>query len=1082
MVFRLIKSVTLLYILSSGMALSSVSLKNHSNSFEDFKNYIENQKFLIDTLEQPNAEYYTNYLDSLSDLNTELSVLKFFKESTIIEPQYVYTHYILSLNKLNKISKDYPTNQDMLQGSFLNLFSNENSNSNNKNNIVDKIDTACLCATEGQCEGQETESACIPNSEPNISKLVPIAGLGGMVFAINDTNETSIYSGTSRDYNSTVAEDWLTNNEYRFVNFARDLSIIAENDNNNSNYIDNNNTDSAEIPLQDFPHPYTQLGVNDAYAYGLSGQGVTVSVMDLDLCYSQESGAYSNDNFDHYDLAGKYVTTYGNYDYEYFTSAADWVASGQGHGCHVATTAVGSYNSAAKPSDSLTGSYIFWNSDLTEAEYGVDFGYSIDLPSSMMGVAYASNLHFADMDGGSNSSLCNGDNATNCLGPQHWELATEDAIDNNAKVQNNSWGYLGDVTPQTIAAYSSGTNAKRFADYANDSLGSAFSETQISDWIEALNNFQKQGVIVWATSNDNSNTMSTVWGAETNKSDISSSLPILFDELSEAWITVANVATYSDGSKLLYSGPCSSNAEYCVVHDGLRITAGTDVFFNGAVYSSFISSKTGTSMAAPQISGAIALLTQAFPDNSPELIAKRLLYTSDNSWFDNQNCFRDNNGDGLVGNDEFSNHCGGYDGQSQFNGLTHSYSNLYGHGNPDLHKALQPIGTNRVAGINGNEMLFVGSGLLLSSYIGDSLNLNSETAIFRDQLQGGFEFNLGDLVSENKEIRLHERMKKSPFDRWNTISDTEKYNLSFASAGYDQNENSLNDDIGIYTSLTSGNQKFYFGNKYSVDKLLGLKQSNNAFSILTAHNNDNSFLSLTEAAGNGQVFGDQIKVSNGITLNIAGYIGKSNKLDLNEKGLLASITNKFDDYNDVTFFVGQNIEDDSVLRLSGSGAFGNLSGETFHTGMTFNRHLYKNVHVAGLANLGITNNKDDQYGLISDFNDIITSQFNIGLVASKVYSNNDLFSVNISQPLRTESGSAKLNLPGSMNADGSHNFIFKHVDLVPSGREINFDIGYEKHLFNSGAFRFGSQITFETSHKENQKTNSLIYGLYKIDF
>ena len=27
-------------------------------------------------------------------------------------------------------------------------------------------------------------------------------------------------------------------------------------------------------------------------------------------------------------------------------------------------------------------------------------------------------------------------------------------------------------------------------------------------------------------------------------------------------------------------------------------------------------------MAAPQISGAIALLTQAFPDNSPELIAK----------------------------------------------------------------------------------------------------------------------------------------------------------------------------------------------------------------------------------------------------------------------------------------------------------------------------------------------------------------------------------------------------------------------------------------------------------------------------
>ena len=116
----------------------------------------------------------------------------------------------------------------------------------------------------------KSNSACIPNSEPNISKLVPIAGLGGMLFAIN-IQMRPLYIQELAEIIPTVAEDWLTNNEYRFGNFARDLSIIAENDNNNSNYIDNNNTDEAEI-LQDFPHPYTQLGVNDAYAYGLSGK------------------------------------------------------------------------------------------------------------------------------------------------------------------------------------------------------------------------------------------------------------------------------------------------------------------------------------------------------------------------------------------------------------------------------------------------------------------------------------------------------------------------------------------------------------------------------------------------------------------------------------------------------------------------------------------------------------------------------------------------------------------------------------------------------------------------------------------
>ena len=267
-----------------------------------------------------------------------------------------------------------------------------------------------------------------------------------------------------------------------------------------------------------------------------------------------------------------------------------------------------------------------------------------------------------------------------------------------------------------------------------------------------------------------------------------------------------------------------------------------------------------------------------------------------------------------------------------------------------------------------------------------------------------------------------------------------------------------------------------------MDQLLGLRGSNNAFSVLTAHNNDISFLTLTEAAGKGQVFGDKIKLDRNTTLNIVGYTGESDELELDEKGFLASISNKTDNYNDITFFVGQNLEEDSILRINGTGAFGNLSGETLHTGFAFNKHVYNNVHLAGLANIGISNNKSEDYGLISNFNDIITSQFNVGLVASGVSSNNDLISFNISQPLRTEDGIVRLNLPGTMNLDGSHNFNIKKINLEPSGREINFDLGYEMQLHNGSAFRLGSQITLEPSHIENNSSNELVYGSYKIDF
>ena len=604
MILRFITLVLLPLILSSGIALSSVSLKNYSNSFENFKNYIEQQKFLIDTLEQPNAEYYTNYLDSLSDLNTELSVLNFFRESTIIEPQYVYTHYILSLNKLNKLSKDYETNQDMLQGSFQNLFFKENSYSNDKNNIVDKIDTACLCATEGLCEGQETESACMPNSEPEISKLVPIAGLGGMLFAINDTSETPVYSGTTKTYHSSIADEWLSNSEYKLVNFAGDTALMTAYEDlviNRPGYI-NKGLFNLVQGVQDSPHPYTQLGVNDAYGYGLSGLGITISVIDNDLCYSTASGTYSSDVFDHFDLRDKTVITYGTYTYPIYNSASQWNNSSGGHGCHVSTTALGTVNNS-KPSDSSNiPFYQWWDTGTTDQTSS-----SIDLPNSIMGVAYNASLHFADYnptsgDGVGSTTYCDGDDAVNCFGPQHLELATEDGIANNAKVQNNSWGWSGDTTAETIMAYGSGSNVTRLAEwmssYESEGSGSTinFSETQVRDWIDSYDNFQKQGVIVWANSNDNNNNMSTVWSGTANIADASSNLPALFPELSEAWITVSNVGTYSNGAKLLYSAPCGTSADYCVVHDGIDITAGSDVYDGAAGYSHWITTMYGTSI------------------------------------------------------------------------------------------------------------------------------------------------------------------------------------------------------------------------------------------------------------------------------------------------------------------------------------------------------------------------------------------------------------------------------------------------------------------------------------------------------
>ena len=104
-------------------AFSLVPIKVHSNSFEDFRAFISAYNFSIDKLEQASNEYHLSYLDLLLDKKTELSVLQLFKKKSIANPQFVYTHYTLSLSKLNKISNDFSANQEMLDGLFISIFS-----------------------------------------------------------------------------------------------------------------------------------------------------------------------------------------------------------------------------------------------------------------------------------------------------------------------------------------------------------------------------------------------------------------------------------------------------------------------------------------------------------------------------------------------------------------------------------------------------------------------------------------------------------------------------------------------------------------------------------------------------------------------------------------------------------------------------------------------------------------------------------------------------------------------------------------------------------------------------------------------
>lgn len=246
---------------------------------------------------------------------------------------------------------------------------------------------------------------------------------------------------------------------------------------------------------------------------------------------------------------------------------------------------------------------------------------------TMIGVAYDAQLLLSSYS--SAQDLITGTNLARDLG---------------AVVQNNSWGFPG------IGA--TGDNFQ-----ALFGAGRAY-----SGYLDALRSYTRDGVVVFAA--DNLRTAA--------QSSIMEALPLFAPELEAGWLSViSGVPTY-DNERILsaarVSAPCAQTARWCLAADGTWMAALAD---NAASYST--DPVIGTSFAAPVVSGAMALLAQAFPNLTPHDLRARLIATADNGF----------EGFNATGRLEVI----------PGSGFFHDYSAEWGHGFVDVRAALLPIGT-----------------------------------------------------------------------------------------------------------------------------------------------------------------------------------------------------------------------------------------------------------------------------------------------------------------------------------------------------------------------------------------------------
>ncbi len=310
--------------------------------------------------------------------------------------------------------------------------------------------------------------------------------------------------------------------------------------------------------------------------------------------------------------------------------------------------------------------------------------------SEMIGVAPEADL-LLDTYNASFSSLANSTAMAESMG---------------AVVQNNSWGYV-DFRGNTLSI-------------SQENYNDLFSSSGGQTYINALKSYiDSGGVVVFAASNTSSDT----------QADLMSALPVIETDLEKGWIAAVNIDADMNGddvvSAQLISSGCMEAAAWCLSAEGT---------WDAATYDSASANPdeeyalvTGTSFAAPTISGALALLAEAFPTLSGHDLRLRLFASAD---------------------DEFA----GFESIGQIElveGYVSDVSAEYGHGVLDVAAALLPIGETEATMGDGSVYNISEPLAIEGSATGDAITraLTGTDLVVNDALGTQFSLDAGMFVA-----------------------------------------------------------------------------------------------------------------------------------------------------------------------------------------------------------------------------------------------------------------------------------------------------------------------------------------------
>ena len=513
--------------------------------------------------------------------------------------------------------------------------------------------------------------------------------------------------------------------------------------------------------------------------------------------------------------------------------------------------------------------------------------------------------------------------------------------------------------------------------------------------------------------------------------------------------TVIAVAIASDGKITSYSDRCGLAKAICIAAPGDLYSLFSSNAQSTYGVNSYRQQMSGTSMAAPMVSGGLALIKQEFSSLTNAQVIDRLLSTA-------------------LDTDEYS------------------QSDIYGHGLMDLSAATAAVGDLEL--IDGGNLL----DSLNTSYYDLSNNNFSSSAAFSNALnlalkgktmevydsfdRANFKVNINDFFNsqsftsnntiENHLLRLNPQIKQKTEEKniYGNFTVETNGNLiessmfqsvgNFLTLGYNQSTNNFDNEVDPLFDFFNQNN---FGNSYLVNPYFNTGSGQDYFMSINGSSNF-GFDAFTNQDG------DDL-----------GLVFNFNPLSNSETKLQNS--------GDLQIVFGTNYEQNKFLNSKSTGAFatGDLSSTNF-TGIKYKKSLNNDITFVGSGFAGYTYIDKAEKSYIEDSTKLLTSSFTLGLTKNKFLKEDQRLGIFINQPQRVEDGSIDLRIPTSSDRDRTVTYSNLNVDLEPDGRQINYDLVFSKSITESSNLSANFTHVRNSDHSSNSKNQNFISLFYKKIF